>query len=182
MASKIHITGASGSGTSTLARALAGRLGCAHLDTDAFFWMPTDPPFTTKRPAEDRLALLKAAMDKADGWVNSGSLTGWGDPLIPSFDLVVLLYVPPDVRLARLRERESQRYGADILPGGRMHQIHEEFIAWAQQYDDPAFSGRNLARHRQWLASLDRPTIEISGAPTLEDSVQRVLAAIRVSA
>ncbi len=179
MGARIHITGASGSGTSTLASALADRLGYAHLDTDAFYWMPTDPPFTTKRPAEDRLALMRAEIDQADGWVNSGSLIGWGDPLVPLFDLVVFLYVPPDVRLVRLREREGRRYGADILPGGWMEHIHRDLIEWAQQYDDPAFSGRTLARHRRWLATLECPVVEISGTPVLEDSIQQVLCAIR---
>jgi adenylate kinase family enzyme len=42
---RVHIVGASGSGTTTLGKALAARAGCAHLDTDEFFWMPTEPPF-----------------------------------------------------------------------------------------------------------------------------------------
>ena len=42
---RIHITGASGFGVSTLGGALAARLGCAHLDTDDFYWLPTDPPY-----------------------------------------------------------------------------------------------------------------------------------------
>ena len=45
----IHVMGASGSGTTSLGRALADRLDIAHLDTDDFFWLPTDPPFTTPR-------------------------------------------------------------------------------------------------------------------------------------
>lgn len=48
----IHIFGASGSGTSTLGRAVAAGLGWRFLDTDDFFWLPTDPPFTTPRPRE----------------------------------------------------------------------------------------------------------------------------------
>jgi adenylate kinase family enzyme len=48
----IHITGASGSGTSTLGQALAESVGCPWLDADDFFWLPTDPPYTDKRPAQ----------------------------------------------------------------------------------------------------------------------------------
>ena len=46
----IHITGASGAGVTTLGAALAERLGGAQFDVDDFFWMPTVPPFTDKRP------------------------------------------------------------------------------------------------------------------------------------
>ena len=55
---RIHILGASGSGTSTLGSALARRLGVPHANSDSFYWLPTDPPYTTPRPAEERQALL----------------------------------------------------------------------------------------------------------------------------
>ena len=66
----------------------------------------------------ERLDRLAQALAGAPRWVLSGSLTGWGDPLIPTFDLVVFLYVTPETRLARLLERERRRFGADIEPGG----------------------------------------------------------------
>src|SRR5438128_874343 len=46
MVQRLHILGASGSGTTTLGRALAEGLQCPHFDTDDYFWLPTDPPFT----------------------------------------------------------------------------------------------------------------------------------------
>ena len=55
----IHIFGASGSGTTTLGRYLAQRLGGVHLDSDDFFWLPTDPPYTQKRPIEMRVPLMR---------------------------------------------------------------------------------------------------------------------------
>lgn len=58
MMRRIHITGASGSGCTTLGRALAERLGSVHLDTDTYFWLPSDPPFQTIREGGERRALL----------------------------------------------------------------------------------------------------------------------------
>jgi adenylate kinase family enzyme len=55
----IHIYGASGSGTSTLGRYLAKRLDFAFLDADDYFWLPTDPKFTKKRPIEQRVPLMQ---------------------------------------------------------------------------------------------------------------------------
>ena len=51
--------GASGSGTSTLARGLANAFDSQAFDTDDFYWKPTDPPFTLKRPVADRIALME---------------------------------------------------------------------------------------------------------------------------
>lgn len=177
MFQRIHIVGASSSGTTTLGAALAGRMGAAHLDTDDFFWEATDPPFTAKRPEAERVALMEAELAGADSWVISGSLIGWGDVFTPRFELVVFLHVPHEVRMARLLARERARYGAAIEPGGAMHAAHLEFLAWAQAYETPGFPGRSLERHRAWLARLNCPVVEIAGTPRLEESVARVLAA-----
>lgn len=177
MPARIHIVGASSSGTTTLGTALAARLEAAHLDTDSFFWEATDPPFTAKRPEAERVALMEAALAGADGWVISGSLIGWGDVFVPRFDLVVFLRVPHEVRMERLMARERARYGAAIEPGGAMHAAHLEFLAWAQAYETPGFPGRSLERHRAWLAGLACPVVEIAGTPSPDESVARVMAA-----
>ena len=62
----------SGSGTTTLGRALAGRLALAHFDTDDFYWLPTDPPYQAARPMPDRLQRLEAALDAGAENVESG--------------------------------------------------------------------------------------------------------------
>ena len=116
----IHVMGASGSGTTSLGRALAERLDIAHLDTDDFFWMPTDPPFTTPRDADQRIRLLLEETGRPGGWVLSGSALKWGVPLEPLYDLIVFLRIAPELRMARIRAREVARYGDRIGPGGDM--------------------------------------------------------------
>lgn len=175
---RIHIVGASSSGTTTLGAALAERLTCLHLDTDTFFWEPTDPPFTTKRPVEERIDLMEAQMAGRRSWVISGSLISWGDVFIPCFDLVVFLHVPPEVRLERLMRRERERYGAAIEPGGAMYEAHLAFVEWARGYDQAGFLGRSLERHRDWLTNLACPVLEIEGTPRLSESIERVLVSI----
>ena len=41
----VHIYGPCGSGTSPLGREIGRRLGFRFLDTDDFFWLPTDPQY-----------------------------------------------------------------------------------------------------------------------------------------
>ena len=174
---RIHVVGASGSGTTTLAKALAERLDAKHLDTDDFFWLPTQPPYTTPRLAADRVTLLRETMAGVRRWMLSGSLMGWGDSLIPNFDLTVFLYTPPEIRIPRIEAREQQRYGARIEPGGDMHAQSLEFIEWARGYDRPDFAGRSLARHRAWLAGMPCRVLELDGTRTVEEGVAAVLAA-----
>ncbi len=63
----IFIFGASGSGTTTLGRALSEAMRLRHMDTDDYFWLPTDPKYTAKRPAAERLALMQTDIGAADG-------------------------------------------------------------------------------------------------------------------
>lgn len=81
----VHIYGPCGSGTSTLGREIGRRLRFRFLDTDDFFWLPTDPQYTQKRPLEERLALLEEELDKPGDVVLSGALIPWGNPHSPVY-------------------------------------------------------------------------------------------------
>jgi adenylate kinase family enzyme len=169
MLHRIHILGASGSGTTTLGRALAEHLQCPHFDTDDYFWVPTDPPFTHKQARSERAQLLMDDITAHDAWVLSGSLCGWGDVAIPLFELVVFLQIPHDIRMERLRQREHQRFGARILPGGDMYESSQAFLAWAASYDEGGLDIRSRRRHDQWLSTLPCPIICFEGAYTIEE-------------
>ncbi|MGD9918302.1 MAG: adenylate kinase [Paenirhodobacter sp.] len=172
MAARVYITGAAGSGTSSLGRPLAEWLNVPLLDTDDFYWAPSDPPYTVKRPEAERVALIaaeQAAQGEGGGWVLSGSADGWGDLVIAGADLIVFLVTPTPLRLARIRRREAEKFGARIKPGGDMARNHAEFLKWAASYDEPYFGGRSLTRHRNWLADRAEPVLELSGNRPVEE-------------
>jgi adenylate kinase family enzyme len=171
MIHRIHILGASGSGTATLGRALAARLQYPHFDTDDYFWLLTDPPFTHQRERFERQQLLMGDLTVQDAWVVSGSLCGWGDVAIPLFELVVFLWIPHDIRMARLRRREQERFGERILPGGDMYEQSQAFLAWAASYDEGGLDIRSRQRHGQWLSTLPCPIVYFEGEYTIEEQL-----------
>ncbi len=175
MERRIHILGASGSGTTTLGRALAGRLAIPHYDTDDYFWMKTAIPYTEKRPEAERVAMMKADLGRSAEWVLSGSLCDWGGPLVPLFTLVVFLWIPAELRLSRLKQREIARYGtAALSPGGWFHQNHLEFMAYAASYDDGGVDIRSRKLHEQWLAGLSCQVLRLETPLTIEEQVARI--------
>lgn len=155
---RIHLFGAPGSGISTLGRALAARLGCPLFDTDDYVWFTDDAlPFRRKRNPDHRRQLLSRDLDAAgDSWVLSGSLCGWGDVFIPRFNFAVYCWLPAEQRLARIRERETARYGAErIAEGGDLHLVFGKFLDWAEGYDEQPYDNwRGRARELDWLAQL----------------------------
>jgi adenylate kinase family enzyme len=173
---RVHIFGAAGCGSSTLAWALARRLAYRYLDTDDCLWFPTTPPFQKKRTTPERLRVLNEATASAQRWVLSGSIAGWGDAVIPSLNLVVFLYVPTEVRLARLQRREHSRFGAALDPGGAMYDQHQAFLRWAAGYDAGLSGGRTLLADATWLGYLPCPIMVLVGECGTKDQIERLLA------
>ncbi|MGI6254925.1 MAG: AAA family ATPase [Acutalibacter sp.] len=170
----IHIFGASGSGTSTLGRELCRRCGFRFLDTDDFFWLPTDPPYTQSRPLEQRLALLERELDKPGSVVLSGAMISWGNPLIPRLTLAVRLHTDTALRLERLKRREREHFGSRLDPGGDMYQAHREFLAWAASYDTGDCSMRSKVQQDQWQETLPCPVLLLDGAAPPEENAAAI--------
>jgi adenylate kinase family enzyme len=171
---RIHILGASGSGTSTLGAALARRLGVPHTDSDTLFWLPTDPPYTATRPPDERQSLLEQRLPVTGRWVFSGA-TKWASSLEPYYDLVVFLRLDPAVRMERVRRREAERWGSRILPGGDMVATNTAFIAWAEAYDTAGSLRRGLVTHEAWLADQPAPVLRLDSIAPVSDLVTAVL-------
>lgn len=150
-----------------------------HFDTDACFWLPTDPPFTQKRETTLRQQLLMDDLTAHDAWVLSGSLCGWGDVTIPLFDWVIYLWVPCEIRLERLRHRELERYGERIMPGGDMYEKSQAFLEWAASYDKGGLDMRSRQLHEPWLGTLPCPIICIGGEYTIDEQIDMLMAKIR---
>jgi adenylate kinase family enzyme len=172
---RIHVLGASGSGSTTLGEAVATRLGIPHADADHFFWMPTDPPFATRRPRLERLALLTQELPAYADWVFSGSAISWATVLEPTYDLIVFLRLDPTVRMARLRYRETARYGARIERGGDMAIASAAFFQWARDYDTAGPAQRSLAAHEAWLDGQAAKVLRLDSAQPLDTLTDAVV-------
>lgn len=166
---RLHIVGASGAGTTTLGQALAAPLSLTHLDTDHYYWVPTQPPFVQKREVAVRHDMLFADLQTHPRLVLSGSVVGWGSDIEDAFDLIVFLTLDGSIRMERLRARELARYG----------RVDEEFVQWAGLYDDGPPEGRSLAKHEAWLAARTCPLLRLAGDLSVDARVQRVIERVR---
>lgn len=122
MKNVIHIYGASGSGTSTLGRKISEELGYKFMDTDDYFWLPTNPKYITKR----------------------------------------------------IKQRERDKFGERIAPGGDMYHQHLDFIEWARKYDTGSVYMLSKAKHDEWQKLLQCKQLILNGADDLDKNFEEV--------
>lgn len=170
----IHIYGASGSGTTTLAKYICEKKGYFFMDTDDYFWLPTNPPYVKKRECQERISLMRNDIEKYNNVVLSGSLCNWGNELIPLFTLAVRLVTETDIRIERLKKREKSRFGSRIEAGGDMHKNHMEFIEWASLYDSGGPEMRSESQHDEWQKLLKCKQVILNGNDDLEYNLQQI--------
>jgi adenylate kinase family enzyme len=180
---RIVILGASGTGKTTLARALGERLQVPHFDSDDYVNLPTDPPYTHPRSPEERCRLVEQDLVPLRSWVLGGGVVAWTPA--PRLDptLLVFLALPMDLRIERLLIRERARFGDRLLPGGDMEGEHREFMAWTRGYDDGTAEGpNNRPNHEARLRDARCDVLRLEGPMSTDDMIARVLARLQASA
>lgn len=175
---KIHIFGASGSGTTTLGKALSDQLGYRHLDADDYYWEKTNPPFQIKKPLKKRNQLITKDFLAQEDCIISGSMVSWGAEWASAFDLYVFLYLPVEIRMQRLKKREIARYGTLLRTDEKIKTASQAFLEWASKYEDGTFAGRSLMIHQNWIKILDGKILKIEGNTTIEERVTQVITSI----
>lgn len=179
MIKHIHILGASGSGTTTLGAALSKETGYVHFNTDSYYF----EKFPQKRNLLLRNTMLDADLRGTESWFLTGSLCSWGDFTRRFFDLVVFLWVPTEIRLARLQARELKKYGDLMLnPDSNEYKRHQGFMQWAATYETGSHNMRSLKKHELWLTHISCPILRLEGDKTVDDNMKAVLDFMQESA
>ncbi|KAL2069916.1 hypothetical protein VTL71DRAFT_14595 [Oculimacula yallundae] len=179
-ATRLHLLGASGSGVTTLGTNLSRALSIPVFDVDEYYWILTDPPFTAKRSIPERISILKPLLARAQeehgGWILAGSMCGWIAEFMEDIEHVIFVDLPTEVRMSRLKERESKRHGDRIKEGGDMYDESIAFIKWAERYEDPTLDeGRSRRMHEEFLKGLKVPITRLEGDKTESEMMEGAL-------
>lgn len=94
-----------------------------------------------------------------------------GEELEDSFDLVVFLSLPTELRLQRIEARETARFGG----------ANPAFLAWAAQYDEGKLPGRSRPRHEAWLARRQCRVLQLEGVQEVQQHIEKIMGAAAYS-
>ncbi|CAI8903217.1 hypothetical protein EMIT036CA2_50373 [Chryseobacterium sp. IT-36CA2] len=82
--------------------------------------------------------------------------------------------------MERLRKREYERYGDEIITNPERAKKFQEFMDWAKDYDhNTGIANRTLKAHLEWLCDIDTPLIELSGNYELSQKMDIILDRIK---
>jgi|SaaInlStandDraft_1057018.scaffolds.fasta_scaffold19457_2 adenylate kinase family enzyme len=171
----IYIFGASGSGSSTLGRAISDRFSITHVDTDDFIWKKTDPPFSVLNDRQLIISNLQEVVNDNNQFILSGPLGDLNKYFSEFFSLVIFLHLSDTIRMKRLMKREKEKYGERIQPGGDMFDQHSRFMRWASLYHSTNNKVRNYSDHKFLLNSFKCPTLSLNSSLSIDELLNEVV-------
>jgi adenylate kinase family enzyme len=121
---RVSVVGSSGSGKTTFAAALAGRLGVPHIELDAINWGPDWAPLN-----EETFRARVREATAAEAWVCDGNYSAVRDIVLEHADTVIWLDLPLRICLARMLPRTMRRIrSGERLWGGNRETWRQAFI------------------------------------------------------
>ena len=161
----VIVCGMNGSGKSTLGRALAESLGWRFLDNEDLYFPKADPahPYAAERTQEEVERLLLAEVRRDERFVFAAVRGNYGEAVLPYYKAAVLVEVPRDIRLERVKARSFAKFGERMLPGGDFYETEKRF------YD--LITARPEDYATRWLDTVDIPVLRVDGTRPAGENV-----------
>lgn len=174
MSSGIIIIGPSGSGKTTLGKIAARKLGYPYFDVDDYIWKQnTDSPYTQMYTRDEKISRLSNDIAPYEHFVMGGSMSSFHYAFDEMFEMMVLLYVSPDIRIERVHKRAIERFGERVLEGGDMYEAHMRFLNDNRRYEEDG--SPNMREQKEWMENMSCVKIELDGAAELEKNADVIV-------
>lgn len=171
----ILVCGLNGTGKSTLGRALAQKLGYHFIDNEDLYFPKTDPEYlyASPRTREEVEGLLFNEIKAHKNFIFAAVKGDYGDDFCSLLYYTVLITVPREIRLQRVKDRSFQKFGDRSLPGGDLYERERHFFELV--------SSRAENTVEDWARSLRCPILRVDGTRPVAESVAFILSRVQNS-
>ena len=162
----ILVCGLNGSGKSTLGRALAEGIGSYFIDIEDLYFpdQSVDYKYAEPRSREEVCDDLLQKTEAHEDFVLAAVKGDYGSAFTERLTCIVLLDVPKDIRLERVRDRSYDLFGERALPGGDLYERESDF--WEMASNRP----ENLVR--EWILTVGCQVTELDGTKPVEENLR----------
>ena len=173
MGTGIIVCGLNGTGKSTLGKALAKELDFCFIDNEDLYFPKTSQHYTyaSPRSREEVEKILFREIKAHENFVFASVKGDFGEYIYPFFQYAVLIHVPKDIRIQRVKNRSFQKFGNRILPGGDLYETEENFFRLVESRAENTVE--------EWVRSLSCPVIRIDGTKPMEENVHFIMEQIK---
>lgn len=168
MGTGIIICGLNGTGKSTLGKALAQELHYHFIDNEDLYFPKTNPDYlyASPRTRQEVEALLYQELRTHKDFIFASVKGDYGKAVYSLFQYAILLTVPKEIRIQRIRRRSFEKFGSRMLPGGDLYEQEENFFQLA------ASRAENMVE--EWIQVLNCPVIRIDGTRPIQENVAQL--------
>ena len=165
----IIVCGLNGSGKSTIGRKLAECLGYDFIDNEDLYFSKSDTsnPFSDPRSKDEVIRILEEMIADHNHFVFAAVKGDYGEKLVSLLDHVILLEVPKQIRMQRVRDRSFMKFGDRMLPGGDLFEKENE---WFSLVDS-----RPEDYAEKWVENVKCPVVRLDGTKPIEQNVAFLL-------
>lgn len=169
MGTGILVCGLNGAGKSTLGKVLARELGFYFIDNEDLYFPKTDPNYmyAAPRTREEVEEIFWREINAHENFVFASVKGDFKEEIVSRFQYAILIDVPKNIRMERVKERSFRKFGDRILPGGDLHEKEEAFFALVDSRTE------NMVE--EWLKSFRGTVIHIDGIRSVEENVSWII-------
>lgn len=170
----VIVCGLNGSGKTTLGKVLSEKMGFHFIDNEDLFFPKRDSSyiFMSPRTKEEAVRLLMDEVSVYENFVFAAVKGDYGKEILPLYRYAVLLDVPKDIRLLRVRNRSFQKFGNRMLPGGDLYECEEKFFEMVRS--------RTECYVEEWVQSLNCPIIRVDGTGPIEENTKVIMKQMQI--
>ena len=165
----ILLCGLNGAGKSTIGRILVERMSWQFIDNEDLYFPKENASylFSNPRSKEEVIHLLEEKIEEDDRFVFAAVKGDYGEKLLKKLDYVVLIEVPKETRMERVKMRSVQKFGDRIQEKG---DLADKENAWFS-----VVNSRPENFVTEWLERVPCPVIRIDGTAPVEENVNYLL-------
>ncbi len=161
----ILICGLNGTGKSTLGKVLAEKLHFYFIDDEDLYFPKTNPDYiyASPRTQEEVEELLLRKIKVHENFVFASVKGDYGQAISSFFHYAVLIDVPKNIRIQRVKNRSFQKFGNRMLLGGDLYEQEEAFFNFVESRAENTVE--------EWIQCLKCPIIRIDGTKPIEENI-----------
>ena len=169
----IIICGLNGTGKSTLGKALAEKLHFHFIDIENLYFPKTNPNYiyASLRTRKEVEKLLLHEIKTHKNFILASVKGDYWEDIYSLIQYAILLDVPKNIRLQRVKKRSFQKFGKRMLSGGDLFEQEEKFFRFVES--------RNESAVEEWVKSLKCPVMRIDGTKPIDENTDFIIALMR---